>query len=184
MSRRTILRSHNRSNVAARELLAWVFAAEVANPSKHIWIAMGWISDVVIFDGTRGQFGALGDGGDVGKLRVSDLLVVLASRGTRISIVTRPDASNEVFVDALKRKARGTEAEENIRLHYSSEVHHKNIVGMDWFIDGSMNLTTNGLDNNVESLTLTVDARDAAAVRTNISSTWEVKMEILNATDR
>ena len=180
MARRTILRSYNRSNVAARELLAWIFAAEFANPSDHVWIAMGWISDVVIFDTLNGQFDAVVGRGSLGKIHVSDLVVMMARRGTRISVVTRPDSSNEVFIEALKRKARGSEAELRIRLHLSPEVHHKNIVGKDWFIDGSMNLTANGLDNNVESLTLSVDRNEAALVRTNISMTWEEKMEALH----
>ena len=181
MSRRVILRSYNRSNVAVRELLAWVFAAESINPSEHIWVAMGWISDVVIYDASTGQFDAVSGHGRFGKIQVSDLLVILARKGTQISIVTRPDPSNEVFVNALKRKALGTPAQERIRLHLSPEVHHKNIVGKDWFIDGSMNLTVNGLDNNVESLTLTVDRDETALIRTNISLTWEDKMGGLNA---
>lgn len=180
MARRTILRSYNRSNVAVRELLAWVFAAEFASPSDHIWIAMGWISDVVIYDTFNGQFDAVVGRGSAGKIHVSDLVVMMARRGTRVSVITRPDSSNEVFIDAIRRKARGSEAESRIRLHLSPEVHHKNIVGKDWFIDGSMNLTANGLDNNVESLTLSVDRNEAAVIRTNISVTWEDKMGALN----
>ena len=183
MPRRTILRSYNRSNVAARELLAWVFAAEAANPSEHIWVNMGWISDVVVFDASHGQFDAVSGRGNNGKMHVSDLFVVMARKGTKVSIVTRPDPSNEVFLEALKRKARGTEAQSRIRLHLSPDVHQKNIVGKDWFIDGSMNLTANGLDKNVESLTLTVDPQESAHMRTNISSTWEEKMEYLDAGD-
>lgn len=180
MPSRTILRSHNRSNVAARELLAWVFASEAAHPSSHIWVAMGWISDVVIIDSTNGQFDAISGAGSQGKTHLSDLIVTMARKGTKFSIVTRPDPSNEVFLSALRRKARGTEAANRIRLHLAPDVHHKNIVGRDWFIDGSMNLTANGLDNNVESLTLTVDPQETAARRTNISSTWDEKMELLD----
>jgi phosphatidylserine/phosphatidylglycerophosphate/cardiolipin synthase-like enzyme len=181
MSRRNILRSYNRSNVAVRELLAWVFAAEAVNPSTHIWIAMGWISDVVIFDASQGQFDAVSGRGTSGRVHVSDLLVIMARKGTKISVVTRPDSSNQVFLEALKRKARGTEAQSRIQLHLSPEVHHKNIVGEDWFIDGSMNLTANGLDNNVESLTLMVDRNAAAELRTNIREQWKNMMGPLDA---
>jgi phosphatidylserine/phosphatidylglycerophosphate/cardiolipin synthase-like enzyme len=105
----------------------------------------------------------------------------MARKGTKISVITRPDSSNQVFLEALKRKARGTEAQSRIQLHLSPEVHHKNIVGEDWFIDGSMNLTANGLDNNVESLTLMVDRNAAAELRTNIREQWKNMMGPLDA---
>jgi len=62
-------------------------------------------------------------------------------------------------------------------MHISEQIHQKNVVGRDWVIDGSMNLTANGLDNNVESLILFVDQKKASETRTNLSQTWEKLLE-------
>jgi len=177
MTSRTILRTHNRSNASVRELLSWVFAAELMTPSPEIWIAVAWISDIQIFDSTDKSYSALISRDSSNRINLSDFVVEVARRGSKVNIVTRPDPSNLNFIDSVRRKSDRSEFQENILMHISEQIHQKNVVGRDWVIDGSMNLTANGLDNNVESLILFVDQKKASETRTNLSQTWEKLLE-------
>ena len=183
MNSRTILRSYNRSNVAARELLSWVFAAELLVPSPDIWIAVAWISDVLIIDSTDGSFDAVTNNENPNRVFLSDFIVNVAKRGTSVNIITRPDFSNQTFVNAVKRKSRGHDCRNNISILISDVIHQKNIVGNDWVMDGSMNLTANGLDNNVESLSLYIDPVRASETRTNLYQTWSNQLQVLTDVD-
>ena len=183
LNSRTILRSYHRSNVAARELLSWVFASELLNPSSDIWIAVAWISDVMIVDSTDGSFDAVTNYETPNRVFLSDFIVNVAKRGTSVKIVTRPDVSNQTFVNAVKRKSRGLDCRKNISILISDVIHQKNIVGNDWVMDGSMNLTANGLDNNVESLSLYVDPVRASETRTNLYQTWSDDLQVLTDVD-
>ena len=94
--------------------------------------------------------------------------------------MTRPDPSNDKFLDILQRKAAITRVQDHIRVGRSEIIHQKNLVGKDWFTDGSMNLTVNGLDNNVENLTVHLDAEKTAEIRTNIRQTWSDVLGAIN----
>jgi hypothetical protein len=172
MTRRSILRSTAHSNASAREMLAMLFAAELLEPAPEFWVAMGWVTDVDLFRSSHSEFDAVVARGSVGRVFLSDVLVELARRGSTVCVVTRPDDSNEAFLDALRRKTVAARLQHRVRLARSEDIHQKNLVGSDWYTDGSMNLTVNGLDHLVESLSVNLDGRQAAEMRTNIRETW------------
>ena len=161
-------------------MLALLFAAEVLDPAAEFWIAMAWVSDVALYDSGYGEFDALVSRSGTGRVYLSDVLVELALKGTSVNIVTRPDPSNDKFLDILQRKAAIARVQDHIHLARSEAIHQKNLVGKDWFTDGSMNLTVNGLDHNVENLTVHLDAEKTAEIRTNIRQTWNVTLEAIN----
>jgi hypothetical protein len=172
MNRRTILRASQHSNFAAREMLALVFASEILDPAPEFWLAMAWVSDVVLFDSLHGEFDALIQSHGRRRVYISDVLTELARRGALVNVVTRPDPNNEKFLEVLRRKTALAHVEGRFRLGLSEAIHQKNLVGNDWFTDGSMNLTVNGLDHNVENLTIDFDPEKTAETRTNIRQTW------------
>ena len=161
-------------------MLAMLFAAEILDPSTEFWIAMAWVSDVALYDSLYGEFDALVSRSGTGRVHLSDVLIELAIKGTTVNIVTRPDPSNDKFLDILQRKAAVTRVQDHIRIGRSEIIHQKNLVGKDWFTDGSMNLTVNGLDNNVENLTVHLDAEKTAEIRTNIRQTWSDVLGAIN----
>jgi phosphatidylserine/phosphatidylglycerophosphate/cardiolipin synthase-like enzyme len=161
-------------------MLALLFAAEVLDPAAEFWIAMAWVSDVALYDSAYGEFDALVSRSGIGRVHLSDVLIELALKGTIVNVVTRPDPSNDKFLDILRRKTAISRVQDQFRLARSEAIHQKNLVGKDWFTDGSMNLTVNGLDHNVENLTVHLDPEKTAEIRTNIRQTWNGTLEAIN----
>ena len=180
MSQRIILRNSQHSSTAAREMLNLLFSAELLNPAPEFWMAMAWVSDVSLFDSIHKEFDALLPGNGSGRLSLSDVLSELARSGSVINVITRPDPINEKFIDALRRKVRQLRIQSPVRICLSSTIHQKNLVGNDWYSDGSMNLTVNGLDHNVENLSVYLDPARVAEMRTNLRQTWSGLLEEIN----
>ncbi len=172
MSRRAILRAGQHSNTAAREMLSLVFAAELLDPPSDFWIAMAWVSDVSLYDSLHNEFELLVPHSGPGRVYLSDVLTELAQRGSTVNIVTRPDPTNVRFLEGFRRKTELGRVQDHVRVGFSEDIHQKNLVGKDWFTDGSMNLTVNGLDHNVENLTITFDSGKTAEMRNNLRQTW------------
>lgn len=169
---RTILKSRDRSNRAAREMLEWVFSSELLGPSEEIWIVMGWMSDVVILDSSDGSFDSLIPSLSGQKFLLSDIVVELARLGSRIFIVIRSDESNNYVTAAMKAKIEQRCPKGKLKIHQDAEVHNKGIIGSSWCLDGSMNLTSNGLDRNAESLTLLRNSDESARRRIELRGQW------------
>ena len=153
----------------ARTLLEIVLAAECLRPSKILWVVSPWISDVPVFDNRGGSFGlVLSDAGER-ELRLSEILIRLADRGTQIVIAMRDDKKNGAFRAALAAATKGGEA---IAISESNELHEKTLAGDDFVLTGSMNFTQAGLDWNEEQVTLDTDPETVAAARRDLRSRW------------
>src|SRR5262245_46950128 len=123
--KRQFLQSSVDSRNGARELLQIVFAAELLNPSRCLWIVSPWLRDIPVLDNSTGSFLYLCSDFPQTEIRLSRVLRELIQRGTTVVIATRPDAGNQHVVEGL----RGIGNQNAFHFHERSELHAKGIVG-------------------------------------------------------
>ena len=71
------------------ELLQTVFVAELLIPSRCLWLVSPWVSDIPIIDNTANNFLALEPSWSRSRIRLSQVLLTLAEKGTTIHVATR-----------------------------------------------------------------------------------------------
>jgi len=160
---------------AIRELLQGLFAAELVSPSRELWLLFGWISDVEILDNRSRQFSSLRADWPAAPIRLSSVLEALIEKGTRLRVVLRDVPHNQPFVEKLRQLS----AEFPDRVHWTLgvEVHEKGLLGDDYLVSGSMNLTYNGLWINDEHVSLRTDPASVEEWRVVIRQKWESKLQ-------
>lgn len=159
------VRTRPRNGLAIVDVLAGVFASELCSPSRELWLVSGWVSDVTVLDNASHQFDSL-VGEDAGsRLTLTDVLRILAAKGTDVHVALRDVDHNRDFL----RRLGGEPA---IHTYLSEDLHEKILVGWDWILKGSMNFTWNGLQRNEESIDLQVGAIDAATQRLELRTRW------------
>jgi hypothetical protein len=156
---------------AVRDLLQTLFAAELLNPSPKLWLFFAWISDVEILDNSARQFAALESDWPAATIRLSDVLSALLRRGASIRLIIREDGHNDYFIARLRAlKARYGDL---IKWTIEESFHAKGLLGVDYFLSGSMNLTLNGISVNGEHLVLRTDPAAIAEQSIQLESQWE-----------
>ncbi|MGW2697312.1 phospholipase D-like domain-containing protein DpdK [Streptomyces sp. NPDC001296] len=149
-------------------MLSSALIAEVVNPSNEIWLVSPWITDIRVLDNSQGAYDSFF--GDVPPLdwRLSEALIQIASRETRVHVVTRPDPHNALF---LRRLESSTERD-FIRIVLNPDVHEKTLCGDEWILTGSMNYTVRGMAVNDESVTYKVGGPEASQARLDLRQRW------------
>jgi hypothetical protein len=150
------------------DLLQTIFISELINPSQCLWLVSPWISDISIIDNTANIFLCLEPLWSRSRIRLSQVLGTLASRGTSIHIATRPDAHNRSFIEALQVKSNGI----NCRIHTTEELHTKGILGDGYYFAGSMNFTYNGITINEEAVTYETSTETIAEQKLIFTNRW------------
>lgn len=163
---RVIRKSLNASASEAADLLAGLFSAELAYPSKCLWLVSPWISDVELLDNTAGGFDALARFGKR-KVRLTEILVALASGGTHLVIGTTTDEHNTRFLDRLKMLAEDVRvaAKLTVSIDASDNLHTKALTADEFALAGSMNITFKGIQVREEFLDLRTDKEFVAQAR-------------------
>lgn len=163
---RKIFKSAVTSQHAVRDILSMVFAQELLMPSPDIFIVAPWISNVVIFDSTLGQFSTLNPEWAKRQVRLAEVLVSLASAGTTIHIHTRPDDHNKIFQRRLSEAIEDVGLTQFVRWSGDNPVlHTKGVLTSRVLVDGSMNLTESGVALNEEAVTISFEPDQIAAAR-------------------
>jgi hypothetical protein len=156
---------------AVRDLLQSLFAAELIHPSTRLWLFFAWISDVDVIDNSARHFAGLEPDWPATQIRLSQVLGALLSRGTQIRLVIREEGHNDYFIARLAAlKARYGD---NIRWAIEQSFHAKGMLGSDYFLSGSMNLTLNGISVNGEHLVLRTDPASIAEQSVQLEAQWE-----------
>lgn len=163
---RIIRKSQSASATEAADLLAGIFSAELAAPSKCLWMVSPWISDVEIIDNSAGGFDALGRFGKR-RVRLVEILVALASGGSHIVVGTTTDSHNTRFRQRLQTLAEDLRVEDRftISIDPSEKLHTKALTGDDYALAGSMNITFNGIQVREELIDLRTDDAFVAQAR-------------------
>jgi hypothetical protein len=155
---------------AIRDLLQSLLAAEVLSPSVPLWILSGWISDIPLIDNRTGQFAASDISWPQTLVPFSTVLRTIVARGGSLAIVLRDVDHNTSFL-ARMRELRGVFPGQ-VRVVATTDFHAKGIVGKDFDLSGSMNLTHRGIEVNDEHLIYRVDPATVAERRITLESLW------------
>lgn len=156
---------------AVRDLLQSLFVAELLHPSPKLWLFFAWISDVDVIDNGARQFAALEPDWPAAHIRLSRVLNALLSRGSDLRLIIREEGHNDYFLARLNGlKARHGD---QIRWAIEKSFHAKGILGADYFLSGSMNLTMSGISVNGEHLVLRTDPPSIAEQSVQLEAQWE-----------
>ena len=154
------------SQHAVKEVLTMVFAQELLAPSKEVFIVAPWISNVIIFDSTIGQYATLNPEWAKREIRLAEVLTAIAANGTTLHIHTRPDDHNKVFRRRVQESLGDAGLlDQLLWIDRNALLHTKGIWTDRVLIDGSMNLTESGVALNEEAVTVSFDPKQIAAAR-------------------
>ena len=155
---------------AIRDLLQSLFIMELLRPSSRLWLAFGWISDIEVIDNRARQFAALQPDWPASGIRLSQIMSALVEAGGKIALVLREIDHNRQFIDAIQPlRARFPD---QVKVAMGAVVHDKGILGDDFLLSGSMNLTYNGVTVNDEHLTLRTDMASVQEWRLALEQKW------------
>jgi phosphatidylserine/phosphatidylglycerophosphate/cardiolipin synthase-like enzyme len=156
---------------AVRDLFQSLFAAELMNPSPKVWLFFAWISDLEIIDNSARQFAALEPDWPAAPIRLSQVLKALLARGAKIRLIIREHGHNEYFIARLQELKR--QYADLLKWTIEKSFHAKGLLGADYFLSGSMNLTLSGISINGEHLVLRTDPAAIAEQSIELESRWE-----------
>jgi hypothetical protein len=160
------------SGTEIREILEGIFVAELLVPSESIWLVSPWITDIEILDNRCGQFSSLVPTWDLRKIRLSEIFAHLLSQ-SRIHIVTRPDPHNETFRRKMDDLSRLSDNTGNLQVTIRDKLHLKGLLGQDYYLSGSMNLTYSGVEVNSEGVTLNRTPKAISEARIHFRENYE-----------
>jgi phosphatidylserine/phosphatidylglycerophosphate/cardiolipin synthase-like enzyme len=153
-----------------RDLLQTLFAAELISPSQTLWLFFAWISDVEILDNSARRFAGIEPDWAAAPIRLSQVIDALLARGTHINLIIREHGHNEYFIARLRTlKERFGD---RLRWVVQKDFHAKGLLGDDYFLSGSMNLTFNGISVNGEHLILRTDPSAIAEQAEQLALQW------------
>ena len=161
MTARVIQKESSRARNDARELLEFVFVAELLAPSSCLWVVSPWLRDIPILDNRAGGYATLLPDAPRAELRLSRVLTELVNRGTFLVIVTRPPPDGANIGETVLAET-GPSA---VRVLHRKELHSKGIVSDALAFTGSMNLTNNGIHELTETLRLEAGSTEVAHLR-------------------
>ena len=156
-------------SLALADLLQSIFVLEVMTPSDPLWISSPWISDLALIDNAGRQFAALGLSLPARGIRLTELLELHLQKGGAIRVVTTAAESNRTFIRVAERLASDYA---EMRLIVAENIHEKGITGEDFTLDGSMNLTFNGVHVNEEYVVYSTDPRVVSERRLTFLARW------------
>lgn len=160
---------------AIRDVLQTLFAAELLKPSKPLWLCFAWITDLHLLDNSARQFALLQPDWPAAPIRLSTALSALLSRGGQVNVVIREHEHNVAFISALQTLR--TDFGNQIRWAVGDNFHAKGLLGDNYFLNGSMNLTVNGVSVNEEHVVLRLDPALLAQQRLEFAERWEEKLQ-------
>lgn len=160
---------------AIRDVLQTLFAAELLQPSKPLWLCFAWITDLQILDNSARQFSFLQPDWPAAVIRLSKVLDALLTRGGQINVVIREHEHNAAFISALQKLRADHGAA--IRWAVGDNFHAKGLLGDNYFLNGSMNLTVSGVSVNEEHVVLRLDPALLAQQRLEFADRWEGRLQ-------
>ncbi len=164
---RRIFQTKTTSQGEIKELLQMVFATELLTPSDEIFLVSPWISDIVIIDNRMGGFDALNPEWKGREIRLTEVLIQLMSIGSKIFIISRPDPHNDTFLNRIGSLTEETGLTNKIETKIVPELHTKGILTNHGVLDGSMNITYNGIAINDEYISFNINKEQIAESKIN-----------------
>lgn len=160
------------SRAEIREMLEGIFVAELIVPSESIWLVSPWISDIDILDNRCGQFSSLVPTWGLRRIRLSEVFAQIMSQ-SRVHIVARPDSHNDTFLRKMDDLSRASDGAGKLQVTIRDTLHLKGLLGQDYYLSGSMNLTYNGVEVNHEGVSLNLSPEAIAEARIHFQENYE-----------
>lgn len=157
------------SSRTASYLLQSLFIAELIRPSKRLWIVSPWISDIDLIDNTARQFSSICPDWPTNHIRLSTSLVSLMNLGVQVILIVNLDSHNNDFIARMRNAIFPSSSLIIIR---SGELHEKGILGSYFTLNGSMNLTFNGVYINDEYLMYRCDQSSIEQRKLELENRW------------
>ena len=126
-------RGHTR---VLNDLLQNLLITELLVPSGQLSVLSPWLSDIDVIDNTAGQFKTVLPGLPARDIRLTEVLIELARRGSDVRVLTRNEESNALARQRLE-DVGGLGAKPTVKIR--PNLHDKGIVGARFPIQGSMN---------------------------------------------
>lgn len=158
-----------------RDVLQTLFATELLQPSQPLWLCFAWVTDLQLLDNSARQFALLQPDWPAAPIRLSQVLGALLSRNGEINIVIREHKHNASFIATLERLR--AEYGNALRWAIGDNFHAKGLLGDNYFLNGSMNLTVNGVSVNEEHILLRLDPALIAQQRLEFAERWGAKLQ-------
>jgi phosphatidylserine/phosphatidylglycerophosphate/cardiolipin synthase-like enzyme len=158
---RQFLQSASDTRNVMREVLQLIFASELIQPSRCLWLVSPWLRNIPILDNSTGSFTSLCPDFPLAEISLSWVLRQLLNRGTQIVIATRPESGNQQVLDSLELN-RPTD---DLIFHERAELHAKGILSDRFALFGSMNFTYNGLERLTEMVVLQTQREEVENLR-------------------
>jgi hypothetical protein len=153
------------------DLLQLIFASELVQPSRRLWIVSPWISDIPILDNTGNAFTSVAPEWSRSHVRLSSMLARLLDSECSVDIATREaESHNRDFLDKL-RDLVGDHP--GLRIHLAADLHEKGILGDSFYLAGSMNFTHSGISVNEEAVQFTNEPAVIAQNQITFRSRWK-----------
>lgn len=143
---RHIHKSSWRCQDEVRELLQAIFVGEMIAPSRCLWLVSPWITDIPIIDNRTGAFDALDSNWGPRVLRLGEVIGRSLQIGTTVVIGTRSLRHNRPFLSQLAAAAAELGGSSALLLNEAEDLHEKGLLGDDFYLSGSMNLTYGGVE--------------------------------------
>jgi hypothetical protein len=154
------------------DLLQSLLVLELMNPGPELWIVSAWVSDIEVVDNRARQFGSICPEWPVAWVKLSHVLVALMTRGTTVHLCVNETDHNNHILDTLHRLA--PQGDNRFVAGRAAVLHEKGILGTYFTLDGSMNLTYNGVHINDERLWFRTDPEAVAHRRLELYHRWGV----------
>ena len=145
--------------------LSSLFALELFNPSRELFLYSPWITDVILINNHHGQFRAILPEFEYQRISLSSILNTLSNRGTKIHLLMRPELSSytKEFFGRLSNE---------IQFKLIPNLHEKILLTETFFFRGSMNFTYSGIYLNDEHTEITTDPQLIAQAITEAKHRW------------
>ena len=170
---RRIFKSQLTGSATTRELLQTMFVAEMLQAGSTLYIVSPWVSNVLLIDNRSGNFDSLNPEWGRREIRLTDVLVALMTRGSKVVIVTRNLENNMGFLRNLRDLVDRHALEGQVTIKINDLLHTKGILLSRSLLIGSMNLTYNGLEMNDEWIEYSLDPEDVARTRLEFATYLE-----------
>jgi len=172
---RRIFKNQQTGSATIKELLQSMFVGEILETYGRIWIVSPWVSNITLIDNRSGNFDTLSPEWGRREIRLTDVLIGLMSKGTKVVIVTRDDDTNKPFLNKLRDTAEIHALNEQLEFKLDPLLHKKGILLSHSLLMGSMNLSNNGLEMLDEWIQFSIDPEDIATTKLEFQKYVEIE---------
>ena len=136
-----------------REVLGGLFAGFILAP-ENFWLVSAWITDFPVLDNGSGTWSVLEPAWGNRTIWFGEILAKAIDEGCDVGLVTRDDERCHRFTQALKARLLRPEG---LQVVIHPDIHIKGLLTKRFFLEGSMNFTFSGSNNNDEYVVLNQD---------------------------